>query len=90
MEPNLQNNYDSWKNVYMEPKNWIKKTRKKIVHNFNPFKKIDIEWDNLESQFKEYTRIHQTNGWGKLFLNKIIDNANNPHKNVLFTNTKKN
>jgi hypothetical protein len=30
----------------------------------------------------------QTNGWEILFSNEIIDNASNPHKNMLFTNTK--
>jgi hypothetical protein len=53
--------------------------RKKFVCNFKPFKFFDIEWDNLKSQVKEYTRIHQTNGWEILFLNEIIDNASNPH-----------
>ncbi len=54
----------------------------------NPSNNSNIEWDNLESQVKEYTKIHQTNGWEILFSNEIIDNANNPHKNILFTNTK--
>jgi hypothetical protein len=37
---------------------------------------------------KEYTKIHQTNGWEILFSNKLIYNASNLHKNILFTNTK--
>jgi len=32
--------------------------KKKIVYNFNQSKKFNIEWDNLESQVKEYTKIH--------------------------------
>ncbi len=59
-------------------KKWYKK-KKKIVYNFNPSNNSNIEWDNLESQVKEYTKIHQTNGWENLFSNKIIDNASNPH-----------
>jgi hypothetical protein len=43
----------------------------------------------LESQVIEYKKIHQTNGWENLFLNEIINNASNPHKNILFINTKK-
>jgi hypothetical protein len=62
--------------------------RKKIVYNFNPSNNFDIDWDNLESQVKEYTKFHQTNGWEILFSNETIDNASNPHKNILFTNTK--
>jgi hypothetical protein len=42
----------------------------------------------FRSQVKEYTKIHQTNGWEILFLNEIIDNESNPHKKILITNTK--
>jgi hypothetical protein len=62
--------------------------KKKIVYNLNPSNNFNIEWDNLEWQVKEYTKIHQTNGWEILFLNEIIDNASNPHKNIFFINTK--
>jgi hypothetical protein len=51
-----------------------------FVYNLNPFNNLDIEWDNLKSHIKEYTKIHRTNGWENLFLNEIIDNASNPHK----------
>ncbi len=71
----------------MEQKKWDRK--RKIVYKFNPSNNYDIEWDNLESQVKEYKKIHQTNGWENLFLNEISNNANNPCKNTLFTNTKK-
>jgi hypothetical protein len=37
--------------------------RKKIACNFNPSNNYDIEWDNLESQVKEYTKNHQINEW---------------------------
>jgi len=47
---------------------------------FNPSNNSNIEWDNLESQVKEYTKIHQTNGWEHWFSNEIIDNASNPQK----------
>jgi undecaprenyl pyrophosphate synthase len=63
---------------------WIK-----ILYNFNPSNNFDIEWDNLESQIKEYTKKCQTNGWEILFSNEIIDNASNPHKYIVFVNTKK-
>jgi hypothetical protein len=65
-ELNLQNNYDSWKHAYMEQKNDLEKMR------INPSKIFNIEWDNLESQVKEYTKIHQTNGWEIIFSNEIL------------------
>jgi hypothetical protein len=71
-------------------RNDIEKMRKKFVYNFNPSNNYDIKWDNLESQVKEYIKIHQTNGWENLFLNEIIDNATNPYKNILLVNTKEN
>ncbi len=37
---------------------------------------------------KAYLKIHGKNGWEKIFPNEIINNVSNPHKNVLFTNTK--
>jgi hypothetical protein len=37
---------------------------------------------------KAYMKIHEKNGWEKIFPNEIINNASNPHKNILFTNTK--
>ncbi len=63
--------------------------QKKIVYNFNRSNNFDIEWDNLKSQVKEYTKIRQTNGWEFFFLNEIIDNASNPHLKNKITNTKK-
>jgi hypothetical protein len=33
-------------------------------------------------------KIHEKNGWEKIFPNEIINSASNPHKNILFTNTK--
>ncbi len=83
----MKNNCDSWKDANMEQKNDIEKMWKKIVYNFN-LSYFEIEWDNLKSQVIENTKIHQTNGWENLFSNEIIDNANNPHKNILFINTK--
>ncbi len=65
----------------------ILKKFEKIVYNFNPSNNFNIEWDNLESQVRECTKIHQTNGQEKIFSNEIIDNANSPHKNISFTNT---
>lgn len=37
---------------------------------------------------KTYMKIHEKNGWEKLFPNEIISNVINPHKYVLFANTK--
>jgi hypothetical protein len=54
-----------------------------FVYNFNPSNNVDIEWNNLESQVKEYTKIHQKNKWKNLFLNEIIDKSSNPQKNIL-------
>ncbi len=53
---------------------------KEFVYNFNLSNNFDIKWNDLESQVKEYTKIHQTNGWEILVSNEIIDNASNPHK----------
>jgi uncharacterized FlgJ-related protein len=61
---------------------------KRICILFNPSNNSDIELDNLKSQVKEYKKIHQTNGRKEIFLNEIINNANNPHKNILFINIK--
>ncbi len=69
-ELNLENNCDSWKHAYMEQKNDTKKMWKTFIYNFNPSNNSNIEWDNLESQVKEYTKIHQTNGWEILFRMK--------------------
>jgi len=63
-------------------KNDIEKVWKKFVCNFNPSNNSNIEWDNLKSQVKEYTKIHQTNGRKIFILNEIINNASNPHKNI--------
>jgi len=64
----LQNNCDSWIDAYVEQKNDIEKMQKKIVYNFNRSNNFDIEWDNLKSQVKEYTKIRQTNGWEFFFF----------------------
>jgi hypothetical protein len=69
-------------------KKWYRKMWIKIVYNFNPSNNFDIEWENLESQIKEYTKNCQTNGWEILFSNEIIDNASNPQKYILFVITK--
>jgi len=45
----------------------IQKMKKKKF--LNPSRNFDIEWDNLESQVKEYTKNHQTDGWEILFSN---------------------
>ncbi len=58
LELNLQTNCDSWKDAYMGQKNDIEKMWKKFAYNFNPSNNSNIEWDNLESQVKEYTKIH--------------------------------
>jgi hypothetical protein len=47
-----------------------KKMGKKIVYNLNPSRKADLEWDNLESQVKEYPKIHQRDGWETILSNK--------------------
>jgi hypothetical protein len=44
-------------------KNLYKKMGKKFLYNLNPSRKVDLEWDNLESQVKEYSKIHQRDGW---------------------------
>jgi hypothetical protein len=44
-------------------KKFIQKDGKKFVYNLNPSRKVDLEWDNLESQVKEYSKIHQRDGW---------------------------
>ncbi len=82
----MQNNYDLRKDLYMEQINDIKKKQKIIVYNLNPSKYFDIEWDNLKSQVKEYTKLHQINGWE--ISNELIDNVSNPHKNTLLSSTK--
>jgi hypothetical protein len=58
MELNLQTNCDSWKDAYMEQKNDIEKMWIFFLYNFNPSNNSNIEWDNLGSQVKEYTKIH--------------------------------
>jgi len=70
--------------LYKTKKNDIEK----FSYSFNPSNNFDIEWDSLKAQIKEYTKICQTNGWEILFSNGIIDNASNPHENLLFNNTK--
>jgi hypothetical protein len=75
------------KNILYENK-IIQKNGKKIVYNLNPSRKVDLQWDNLKSQVKEYPKIHQRDGWEILFSNKLIYNASNPHRNILFTNIK--
>ncbi len=49
LENNLKRQHFSWKNVYFNVKNDIKKKRKKI-YNFNILNDYNDEWDNLQSQ----------------------------------------
>jgi hypothetical protein len=37
---------------------------------------------------KAYMKIHEKSGREKIFPNEIINNASNPCKSILFTNTK--
>jgi hypothetical protein len=37
---------------------YIKKMKKRIVHNFNPSINFNIECDSLKPQVKKYTKIH--------------------------------
>jgi len=56
------------------------------VYNFNPSNNYDVEWDNLKSHLKKYVKIHETNVLDNLFINNMVDDANNPNKNIVLTN----
>ncbi len=64
------------------------KLKKKIVYKFNQNNKYGDEWDHLQEQVKEYTKMNEINGWKNLFSNETIIKASDWQKNTLFTNMK--
>jgi len=49
-------------------KKWHEMLCRNFVYNFNISNKYDDEWYLLQSKIKEYTKIHEINGWEILCL----------------------
>jgi hypothetical protein len=63
LENNLKGQHLSWKYVYLNLKNDIKKEKNKLyiyiyiyIYNFNILNDYGDEWDKLQSYIQEYTK----------------------------------
>jgi hypothetical protein len=68
------------KYAYLNKNDNINKLRKKYVYNFNTNIDYNNEWDHLQAKLKQYTKMHETNGWENLFQDELIIHANDSHK----------
>ncbi len=61
-----------WKDAYTNQTYDIEKYVIFFVYNFNLLNEYTNEWDSLQSQVQQYSKMHEIHKWENINLDEII------------------